>query len=144
MRKRLLLPAGLVIALLVPAIAYGASVGFKGTFPTDPNSHIAFHVKRVNGKNKVVKTLTVDHFNVNCTVSGPTEIGTNNPIQVNAAVNHRKWHFNDGTTNFQGKFAKHNRNKATGTLEVTLNNVDFGNGSEDCHGGPRAWKAKKV
>ena len=141
MRKRLLLPAGLIIALLVPTIAYGATVGFHGTFPTDPDSTIAFHVKRVNGKNKKVLDLSVDQFNVNCSSTGPEEIQTGNPITINAAVRHRRWHFNDGITNFQGKFARHNRNKATGTLEVTLNNFFIDGQTQDCHGGPRGWKA---
>src|SRR3954468_11079200 len=136
MRKRLLIATGLIVALLVPAVAFGATVNFTGTFPNDPNARINFSVKRVNGKNKEVLNVSVSHFNVNCTKSGPTEIQTNQPITVNATVRRRKWHFNDGTTSFQGTFLRHNKNKANGTLEVTLTGVDFGSGPENCHGGP--------
>ena len=63
-------------------------------------------------------------------------------------MQHRKWHFNelvlaavgrnsaeriDASINFRGKFRKHNKNKADGTLEVTLEGVNFGSGPEDCH-----------
>jgi hypothetical protein len=143
LRKRLLLATGLVIALLVPTVAFGATINFHGSFPNDSNATISFHVKRTNGKNKKVLDLSVRHFNVNCTVSGPTEIQTAHPLAINAAVQHRKWHYNNGTTNFQGKFRKHNKDKADGTLEVTLTGIDFGqgNGPENCHGGPQAWHA---
>jgi hypothetical protein len=75
LRKRLLLlPAALItIALLVPTIAYGARVGFNGTFPTDPDSTIGFHVKRVSGKNKKVLDLSFNAFDMDCTISD-TEI----------------------------------------------------------------------
>jgi len=142
-RKGLLLPAGLVIALLVPAAAFGAIVNFSGSFPSDSNAKISFHVNRVDGKNKKVTDLSVRHFNVNCSKSGQTEIRTNSPISVNAAVSNRKWHYDDGTTNFEGTFRKRNKNKADGTLEITLTGIDFGNGQgpENCHGGPRTWHA---
>src|SRR3954447_14524345 len=105
MRKRLLIAAGLIVALLVPAIALGATtVKFTGTFPNDPNATIGFNVKRVNGQNKEVLNLSVRHFNVNCTKSGKTEIQTNQPIVINAAVQQRKWHYDDGVTNFQDTF----------------------------------------
>ena len=143
LRKGLLLPAGLVIALLVPAAAFGAIVNFTGTFPTDPNASIGFHVNRVDGKNKKVTDLTVRHFNVNCTKTGKTEIKSNSPITINAAVQNRKWHYDDGVTAFDGTFRKGNKNKADGTLEVTLTGIDFGNGKgpENCHGGPRTFHA---
>ena len=56
-------------------------------------------------------------------------------IAIDAKVQHRKWHFNelvrdavgrssneriDATINVRGKFRKHNKDKADGTLEVTL------------------------
>ncbi len=72
MKKRLLLPVGLIVALLVPAVAFGAVVTFTGSFPNDSNATISFHVKRVNGKNKRVNDLSVRRFNVNCTKSGAT------------------------------------------------------------------------
>jgi hypothetical protein len=143
MRKRLLIATGFIVALLVPAAAFGAAVNFTGTFPGDSNATISFHVKRVDGKNKKVLDMSLRRFNVNCTKSGATEIRTNQPITINAAVQRRKWHFNDGTTNFQGTFRKGNKNKADGTLELTLTGIDFGNGQgpENCHGGPRTFHA---
>jgi hypothetical protein len=142
-RKRLLIATGLIVALLVPAVAFGATVNFTGTFPKDANARISFDVKRVNGKNRKVLNMSVSHFNVNCTKTGQTEIQTNQPITVNATVRKRKWHFNDGTTNFQGTFRKGHKNKARGTLEVTLTGIDFGDGQgpENCHGGPRTFHA---
>lgn len=144
MRKRLLIAAGLIVALVVPAIALGATtVKFTGTFPKDANATIGFNVKRVNGQNKEVLDLSLRRFNVNCTKSGKTEIRTNSPITINAAVQQRKWAYDDGTTNFEGTFRKGNKNKADGTLEITLTGIDFGNGKgpENCHGGPRTFHA---
>jgi hypothetical protein len=143
MRKRLLIATGLIAALIVPAVALGANVNFTGTFANDSNAGIGFHVKRENGKNKEVLDLSLRHFNVNCTKTGQTEIRTNQPIAVNAAVKQRKWSFDDGTTNFEGTFRKGNKNKADGTLEVTLKGIDFGHGQgpENCHGGPRTFHA---
>jgi hypothetical protein len=144
MRKRLLIIAtGMVVALMVPAVAFGAAVNFTGTFPNDSNAAIGFHVKRVDGKNKKVLDLSLRRFNVNCTKSGNTEIRTNQPIAINAAVQQRKWHYDDGTTNFEGTFRPGNKNKADGTLEITLSGIDFGNGRgpENCHGGPRTFHA---
>jgi hypothetical protein len=142
-RKRLLIATGLIVALLVPAVAFGATVNFTGTFPKDANALINFDVKRVNGKNRKVLDLEIRHFNVNCTKTGRTEIRTINPIAINAAVRKRKWHFNNGTINFQGTFRRHNKNKADGTLEVTATGIDLGNGQgpENCHGGPRTFHA---
>ena len=144
MRKRLLIATGLIVALLVPAIALGATtVKFTGTFPEDANATIGFDVKRVNGQNKEVLSLSVHHFNVNCTKTGKTEIRTNEPLAINAAVQQRKWHYDDGVTNFEGTFRKGNKNKADGTLEITLTGINFGNGKgpENCHGGPRTFHA---
>lgn len=143
MRKRLLIATGLIVALLVPAVAFGANVNFTGTFPNDSNATIGFHVKRVNGKNKEVLDLSVNHFNVNCSKSGNTEIRTPQPIAINAAVRQRKWHFTSASTSFKGEFRKGNKNKADGTLEVTLTGIDFGNGQgpENCHGGPKTFHA---
>jgi hypothetical protein len=139
MKKRLLLPVGLIVALLVPTVAFGAVVTFTGGFPNDSNASISFHVKRVNGKNKRVNDLSVSAFNVNCSKSGPTQISTNGPITINAPVLHRHWNYNDGTTHFQGTFRKRNKNKADGTLEVTLRN--FNSQGDTCHGGPRIFHA---
>ncbi len=143
MRKRLLIATGLIVALVVPAVAFGANVNFTGTFPSDSNATIGFHVKRVNGKNKEVLDLLVNHFNVNCSKSGNTEIQTPQPIAINAAVRQRKWHFTSASTSFKGEFRKGNKNKADGTLEVTLTGIDFGNGQgpENCHGGPKTFHA---
>lgn len=143
MRKRLLIATGLIVALVVPAVAFGANVNFTGTFANDSNATIGFHVKRVNGKNKEVLDLSVGHFNVNCTKTGNTEIRTPQPIAINATVQQRKWHFDNGTTSFKGEFRQGNKNKADGTLEVTLTGIDFGNGQgpENCHGGPRTFHA---
>ncbi|HKG26993.1 MAG TPA: hypothetical protein VKB09_15185 [Thermomicrobiales bacterium] len=144
MRKRLLIATGIIVALLVPAVALGATtVKFTGTFPDDANATIGFNVKRVNGQNKQVLDMSLRRFNVNCTKSGKTEIRTNNPITINAGVQQRKWHYDDGTANFQGTFRKGNKNKADGTLELTLSGIDFGNGNgpENCHGGPRTFHA---
>jgi hypothetical protein len=44
MKKRLLLPVGLIIALLVPSVAFGAIVNFTGSFPNDSNATVSFHV----------------------------------------------------------------------------------------------------
>ena len=140
MRKRLLIATGLIVALVVPAVAFGANVNFTGTFPNDSNATIGFHVKRVNGKNKEVLDLLVGHFNVNCTKSGNTEIRTPQPIAVNAAVRQRKWHFHSASTDFKGEFRKGNKNKADGTLEIHAT-VDLGQGPETCHGGPKTFHA---
>jgi hypothetical protein len=143
MRKRLLVATGLLVALLVPAVAFGANVNFTGTFANDSNATIGFHVKRVDGKNKEVLDLSLRHFNVNCSKTGATEIKTNFPVTINAAVHARKWHFDDGTTNFEGTFRKGNKNKADGSLELTLTGIDLGHGQgpENCHGGPRTFHA---
>jgi hypothetical protein len=110
----------------------------------------SMEVKRVNGKNKRVEAVDFYQFRVNCPTSGlggrPTTVQTyldepitanvvQNAIAIDAKVRHRKWHFNelvrdavgrssneriDATINFRGKFRKHNKDKADGTLEVTL------------------------
>ena len=144
MRKRLLIATGLIVALLVPAVAFGANVNFTGTFPNDSNATIGFHVKRVNGKNKEVLDLSVGHFNVNC--SQERKHGDPDP----AADRHqcRESGRGSGTStarprDFKGEFRKGNKNKADGTLEVTLTGIDFGNGQgpENCHGGPKTFHA---
>ena len=103
-------------------------------------------VERGNGKNKRVKDPGVRQFQSQL----PEERADESPdgagrthhrqnvqkaIAIDAAVQHRKWHFNDlvldavgrnsderidASINFRGKFRKHNKNKADGTLEVTL------------------------
>jgi uncharacterized membrane protein len=140
--KRLLFPLVLILALLVPTAAFGAIVGFNGTFPSDSNATISFDVKRVDGKNKKVLNMSVRRFNVNCTRSGQTQIKTTNPIDVNAPVQRRHWEYSSASTKFEGTFRKGNKNKADGTLEVTLRGVDFGEGPENCHGGPRTFHAQ--
>jgi hypothetical protein len=141
MKKRLLLPVGLIIALLVPSVAFGAVVTFTGSFPNDSNASITFNVKRVNGKNTRVINLSVRRFNVQCTKTGSQEIRTFNPISIDKPVVQRHWNYNDGTTHFQGTFRRTNKNKADGTLEVTLTGINFFGPTENCHGGPRVWHA---
>ena len=155
--KRFLLAAGLIIALVVPSGAFGGTATF---YPeNDSGGWIGMDVERGNEKNKRVDALVLEYFRVNCPKSGPTtvqtelaEFGTGNIVQhgiaIDAAVQHRKWHFNelvlaavgrnsaeriDASINFRGKFRKHNKNKADGTVEVTLEGVNFGSGPEDCH-----------
>jgi hypothetical protein len=141
MKKRLLLPVGLIIALLVPSVAFGAIVTFTGSFPNDSNATIAFDVKRVNGKNTRVINLSVRHFNVNCTKTGGHEIRTINPISVDKPVVQRHWNYDNGTTHFQGTFRSANKNKADGTLEITLTGTTIFGPTENCHGGPRVFHA---
>jgi hypothetical protein len=155
--RRFLLAAGLIIALVVPSVAFGGTADF---YPkNDRGGWIGMDVKRVNGKNKRVEALRFFYLRVNCPKSGPTTVQTDldepitdnivrSEIAIDAAVRHRKWHFSDlvldavgrnsgeridASINFQGKFRKHNENKADGTLEVTLEGVNFGSGPEDCH-----------
>ena len=139
--RRFLLAAGLIIAVVVPSASFG-STGFPGNSPDG----IGMVVERVNGKNKRVKTLSFDSFRVTCPTGWQTTVQTrlDEPITANefrreiaidAAARHRRWHFNDlvldavgqtsneridATIDFRGKFRKHNKNKADGTLEVTL------------------------
>jgi hypothetical protein len=155
--RRFLLAAGLIIALVVPSVAFGGTTTFAPE--NDSRGNIVMDVKRGNGKNKRVEALQLEYFRVNCPKSGPTTVQTTldepitgnivrSEIAIDAAIQHRKWHFNDlvldavgrnsgeridASINFQGKFRKHNKNKADGTLEVTLEGVNFGSGPEDCH-----------
>ena len=157
--KRFLLAAGLIIALVVPSAAFGGTVTFAPEPDNDSRGLIVMNVERGNGKNKRVEALQLAYFRVNCPKSGPTTLQTDltepitgnqvrSEIAIDAAVRHRRWHFNelvlaaagriswerlDATINFRGKFRKHNKNKADGTLEVTLEGVNFGSGPEDCH-----------
>ena len=139
MKKRLLLPVGLIIALLVPSVAFGAVVTFTGGFPNDGNASISFHVKRVNGRNTRVNDMSLTAFNMNCSKSGHIQVSTDGAISIDKPVVRRHWNFNDGTTHFQGTFRKANKNKADGTLEVTLRN--FNSPGDTCHGGPRTFHA---
>ena len=145
--KRFLLAAGLVIAVVVPSAAFGGGASFSPK--CDPRCEPpigSMEVKRVNGKNKRVEAVDFYVFRVNCPTSGPQTVQTSldvpitgdvvqNAIAIDAKVQHRKWHFNelvrdavgrssneriDATINFRGKFRKHNKDKADGTLEVTL------------------------
>jgi hypothetical protein len=143
MKKRLLLPVGLIVALVVPSIAFGAVVTFTGSFPNDSNATISFDVKRVNGKNTRVINLSVRRFNVHCTKTGNHEIKTEtgNPISIDKPVLQRHWNYNDGVTHFEGTFRKANKNKADGTLEVTLAGTNLFGPTEYCHGGPREFHA---
>jgi hypothetical protein len=139
--RRFLLAAGLIIALVVPSAAFGISF-----HPGEDGGTMSMEVKRVNGKNKRVEAIDFYQFRVKCPKSGPTTVQTyldkpttgdivRNQIAIDAKVRHRKWHFNelvrdavgrssneriDASINFQGKFRKHNKDKADGTLEVTL------------------------
>lgn len=146
--RRFLLAAGLIIAVVVPSAAFGGTASFgpkcdpRCVPPID-----GMAVERVNGKNKRVEAVSFYQFRVNCPTGWPTTLQTfldepitGNPvfqsqIAIDAAVRHRRWHFNelvrdavgqfsneriDATINFRGKFRKHNKNKADGTLEVTL------------------------
>ena len=141
MGKRFLLAAGLIIAIVVPSAAFG--VGFH---PGEGGGTMSMEVKRVNGKNKRVKAIDFFQFRVDCPKSGPTTVQTyldtaitgdvvRNQIAIDARVRHRKWHFNelvhdavgrrsneriDASINVRGEFRKNNKNKADGTLEVTL------------------------
>ena len=158
MGKRFLFAAGLIIAVVVPSVAFGGTVTFRGG-PPGHHGSVNFRVKRGDGENqrpKRVKEMGFEVVELNCPKSGPTHIATTvldgfgGQIAIDAAVQHRKWHFNDrvlaavgrssiehldASIKFQGEFRKHNENKADGTLEVTLKNVDFGSGPEDCHAG---------
>jgi hypothetical protein len=156
--RRFLLAAGLIIALVVPSVAFGGTATF---YPeNDRGGWIGMDVERGKHKGlKRVKNLDFYYFRVNCPKSGPTTVQTDldepitgnivrSEIAIDAAIQHRKWHFNDlvldavgrnsaeridASINFQGKFRRHNKNKADGTLEVTLEGVNFGSGPEDCH-----------
>ena len=170
MGRRFLLAAGLIIAVVVPSASFVArshaadSEGEFGTIFTqtrqDQNGGgVTMEVAPGNGKYKRVKILRFWGFRVNCPKSGPTTVQTEldepitgnivrSEIAIDAAVQHRRWHFNDlvlaavgrnsgeridASINFQGKFRKHKKNKADGTLELTLEGVNFGSGPEDCH-----------
>ena len=141
--RRFLLAAGLIIAMVVPSAAFGISF-YPGEDPHDGTA--SMEVERGNGKNKRVEGLQFGPFRVKCPKSGPTTVQTyldkpitgdivRSEIAIDAKVQHRKWHFNepvrdavgrtsneriDATINFRGKFRRHNKNKADGTLEVTL------------------------
>ncbi len=143
--RRFLLAAGLIIALVVPSAAFGISFYPKCDQRCDPPIGW-MEVERVNGKNKRVEAVNFYQFRVKCPTSGPTTVQTDldkpitgdivrSEIAIDAKVQHRKWHFNelvrdavgrssneriDATINFRGKFRKHNKDKADGTLEVTL------------------------
>ena len=97
---------------------------------------------RTNGS----RPWSSSQFRVNCPTGWPTTVQTllaepitgnefRSEIAIDAAVRHRRWHFNDlvldavghisneridASINFRGEFRKHNKNKADGTLEVTL------------------------
>jgi hypothetical protein len=147
MGKRFLLAAGLIIALMVPSAAFGGGATFYPKCDARCDPPIGWmEVERVNGKNKRVEALNFYQFRVNCPKSGPTTVQTDldkpitgdivrNEITIDAKVHDRKWHFNelvrdavgrssneriDARINFRGKFRKHNKDKADGTLEVTL------------------------
>jgi hypothetical protein len=171
--RRFLLAAGLIIALVVPSAAFGGGATFYPKCDSRCDPPIGWmEVERVNGKNKRIEALNFYQFRVNCPTSGPTTVQTDldkpitgdivrNEIAIDAKVQHRKWHFNelvrdavgrssaeriDATINFRGKFRKHNKDKADGTLEITLEGgatyldvsgterpiVNFE--AEDCHG----------
>ena len=144
--RRFLLAAGLIIAVVVPSAAFGGTASF---YPKcDPRCRNVFmDVERGEGKkNKRVKAVDFGQFRVNCPTSGPQTVMTyldvpitgnvvQTEIAIDAKVQHRKWHFNelvpdavgrssneriDASINFRGKFRKHNKDKADGTLEVTL------------------------
>jgi hypothetical protein len=159
--RRFLLAAGLIIAMVVPSAAFGGTATFYPRCePRCANPFISMYVERENGKNKRVKALNFSQFRVNCPNSGPTTVQTDldepitgnifrSEIAIDAAVNHRKWHFNDlvldavgdisteridASINVRGRFRKDNKNKADGTLEVMLEGANFGSGPEDCDG----------
>ena len=97
---------------------------------------VEFSGVRVNcptsGPHTVMTWLGVPEGEIGEVITG---ILSRNEIAIDAKVKHRKWHFNelvpdavarisneriDASINFRGKFRKHNKNKAVGTLEVTL------------------------
>ena len=128
-----------------PSVAFGGTAGFDNT-GNDSGGWIGMGVERVNGKNKRVTDLEFAYFRVDCPKSGPTTVQTDldkpitgeivrSEIAIDARVRHRKWHFNelvhdavgrrsneriDASINVRGEFRKNNKNKADGTLEVTL------------------------
>ena len=145
--RRFLLAVGLTIAVVVPSAAFGGTASFESKCDRGcGNIWMGMEVERGNGKNKRVKAVDFSPFRVNCPTSGPQNVMTyldvpitgnifRTEIAIDAKVQHRKWHFNelvldavgrssneriDATINFRGKFRKHNKNKADGTLEVTL------------------------
>ena len=98
------------------------AVGFSGFRVNCPTS----------GPHTVMTLLGVPEGEIGEVITG---ILSRNEIAIDAKVKHRKWHFNalvpdavarisneriDASINFRGKFRKHNKNKADGTLEVTL------------------------
>jgi hypothetical protein len=145
--KRFLLAAGLIIAVVVPSAAFGGAVAFipKCDPRCDPPIG-SMAVKRVNGKNKRVTAVNFYQFRVKCPTGWRTTVQTElaepitgnifrSEIAIDAKVRHRRWHFNDlvldavgwgsneridATINFRGKFRKHNKDRADGKLEVTL------------------------
>ena len=147
--RRFLLAAGLTIAVVVPSAAFGGTASFypKCDSPRCVPPIGWIHVEREKGKkNKRVEALNFYQFKVNCPTSGPQIVQTDldkpitgeivrSEIAIDAKVRHGKWHFNelvpdavgrgsneriDASINFRGKFRKHNKDKADGTLEVTL------------------------
>lgn len=145
MSKRFLLGAGLIIALVVSSVAFGAvatKVEFNGSFPKDPNASITFLVKRWNGVNHKIRWWQVNNFNINCTRSGHIEWDGN--ATSDAVVEHRQWESGIVDNHFQGTFRKGNRNRADGTLELTFRGIHLGHGPENCHGGPRVFHARTV
>ena len=148
MGRRFLLAAGLIIAVVVPSAAFGvtASFGPKCDPRCDPPiNSMARRAREWEEQTGLVPELLpvqsqmpdgrVDDSRY---VSGRThhrQLQVRKKIAIDAAVRHRRWHFNDlvldavghtsneridATINFRGKFRKHNKNKADGTLEVTL------------------------
>ena len=145
--RRFLLAAGLIIAVVVPSAAFGGGALFAPKCDPRCDPPIGtMRVERVNGKNKRVEAVDFYQFRVKCPTGWPTTVQTSldepitgnfvqSEIAIDAAVRHRRWHFNDlvldavghtsneridASINFRGKFRKHNKNKADGTLEVTL------------------------
>jgi hypothetical protein len=150
--KRVLLAAGMVVALAFAAVAVGAVKHYAG--PIQQGGSVTFDAKVKHHRAKRVRSFYFFKLKLTCEMAPP---GASNTIKISnksplnfpippMAVRHRKFHGSFYKPEFKtrgevdGKFTDHYRN-AAGTLRV--HGRPLGAAYGKCDSGTVNWSAEK-
>jgi hypothetical protein len=141
--KRVLIGAGLIVALAFPATIIASIRHFEGTVREGGTTR--FVTKVQHGETVKVRQFVFNHVPMQCDDGASTvgDVGTPPPaMRVNS---HHKFHGNFTSSggrkqlHISGRIKHHGR-KARGTLRVK---GDFGGGATNCDTGRDHWRAKR-
>jgi hypothetical protein len=141
--KRVLIGAGLIVALAFPATIIAGIRHFEGT--VDEGGTTRFVTKVRHGETIKVKRFVFNHVPMQCDDGASTVGDAGTPPPAMRVNSKHKFHgnFTSGGghrhLHIDGKLRRHGR-KAKGTLRVR---GDFGGGATNCDTGTDHWSAKR-